>query len=95
MSIRKQHLAAYDIADNGRRRRCARLMLDHGMRCQKSVFDCRATTQEVRNLLARVEPILDMDEDRLILLPVSADIKPAGLGLGERAAEYDAVPVVA
>lgn len=85
MSIRKGHLAAYDIADDGRRRRCARLMLDHGMRCQKSVFDCRIAPGEIGTLLDQVGAVLDMNEDRLILLPVSMRGAPAGLGLGETA----------
>jgi len=95
MSVHKPLLAAYDIADNGRRARCARTLLDHGVRCQKSVFECRVTTEEVRNLLARVEPILDTDEDRLILIPVSAHVTPAGLGLGEHTAKHKLAPVIA
>ncbi|HOF31286.1 MAG TPA: CRISPR-associated endonuclease Cas2 [Burkholderiaceae bacterium] len=47
-------LVTYDVSDDGRRRRVERILLGHGEREQYSVFRCRLSPREVRDLRARL-----------------------------------------
>ena len=58
-------LIAYDIADNKRLYRVARVMENYGVRVQRSVFECRIGDKELAELLERVKMILRKREDRI------------------------------
>ena len=82
LNLRRLHLGAYDIATDSRRSRCARLLLDHGLRCQKSVFELPLALADIPSLLQMGERIINPETDRLLLLPVSAGAEVEGLGRG-------------
>ena len=82
MNYRCLHLGAYDIASDSRRSRCARLLLDHGLRCQQSVFELPLARPDIQSLLQMGERIIDTETDRLLLLPVSTGTVVEGLGRG-------------
>lgn len=48
----------YDISDNGKRRRVARLLEDKASRVQYSVFETRIGEKALTRLVAKVEPLL-------------------------------------
>jgi CRISPR-associated protein Cas2 len=52
------YLAAYDITDSKRRQSVARLLLGHGNRLQRSVFEVWLEPGEVRQLCREVGPHL-------------------------------------
>lgn len=60
---RRRLVVAYDIVDDRRRERVARVLQDYGVRVQYSVFECmlgRAQYRELRDtLLARIDPAED------------------------------------
>src|SRR5688572_33242493 len=62
---RRRLVVAYDVADDGRRERVARVLEDYGVRVQYSVFECvlgRAQYRQFRRVLAeRIDPA---EEDR-------------------------------
>jgi CRISPR-associated protein Cas2 len=61
-------LVAYDLPDDRRRRRVARLADDVGRRVQKSVFEAWLTPDQVDRLVARLDREIDPDQDRVYLL---------------------------
>ena len=72
----------YDIGDDGRRRKVARLMEDYGRRVQWSVFDCdldEARLQQLRRLLAMA---MDQEEDSVRFYRLCARCRTAVSGLG-------------
>lgn len=54
---------AYDIRDDKRRSRVARLLEDYGRRVQYSVFDCNLDEARFQRLRQGLEGIVDQSED--------------------------------
>lgn len=66
-------VVSYDIVDDVRRRRVARLLEDEAVRMQKSLFEVRLTERQARDLLARLEMLLgEGDSLRLYTVPDAA-----------------------
>lgn len=62
---RSFYVLAYDIADDKRRARIARLMESLGERVQGSVFEAYLNTVELQSLLRKVRKVLRAEEDGL------------------------------
>lgn len=85
--MKRLWVASYDIADDRRRRRAARVLLARGDRLQESVFECPLRAEQLPALAARLRGLLDAGDDRLALIPVCRDCqrRALGYGLGRRA----------
>jgi CRISPR-associated endonuclease Cas2 len=62
-------IMAYDISNNSRRRRIARLLEGHAQRIQRSVFSTVCTQHEAVALLSQAQALLRGD-DQLVAWPV-------------------------
>lgn len=62
-------LIAYDIADPRRLSRIAKVMLDYGVRVQKSIFELTITASAFREMKDRVEKIIIAEEDGVKYFP--------------------------
>lgn len=63
-----RRLIAYDIADDRRRRRAARLLEKRGIRLQRSVFVAEGGAGTLRALERELEDLLE-EGDSLLILP--------------------------
>ena len=63
------HLVCYDVRDAKRLRKCAKHLEGHGERVQYSVFRCRLTPRQVRQLQWELTQILE-PEDEALLIPL-------------------------
>ncbi|MFA5631708.1 MAG: CRISPR-associated endonuclease Cas2 [Porticoccaceae bacterium] len=70
MTHRTLHIAAYDICNARRLRKALYVLKDFACGGQKSVFECYLHAAEKQELLNRVEQILDLDEDRFLVVPI-------------------------
>ena len=66
------YVMAYDIADDRRRHRIARLAEGLGHRAQKSVFLVELSAVELESTLRRLHRIIDPEFDTVILAPSSS-----------------------
>ena len=67
------YVLCYDIVSNRRRKKVADALLDFGGRVQKSTFECDLKTEaKLRELLARVRPLLNPKTDTLRVYRVCA-----------------------
>ena len=66
-----RYLATYDIGDNRRRRRVARVLQEYGQRIQWSVFEVDLEPQEVAELRSRLGPVLGK-KDAFEIIPIDA-----------------------
>jgi CRISPR-associated protein Cas2 len=57
----------YDVQDDKRRGHVVEILLDHGVRVQKSVFECEIKPEQFAILRQRLLEALDLDEDSLCL----------------------------
>ncbi|WP_022853921.1 CRISPR-associated endonuclease Cas2 [Thermodesulfatator atlanticus] len=62
---RTHYLICYDIADDKRLRKVAKIMEDYGVRVLYSVFECFLTPVQLESLRRSVEPLLDPLEDSI------------------------------
>ena len=60
---RRRLVVAYDVADDRRRDRVAKLLEDFGVRVQYSVFECVLGPADYRRLRAELEQRVNMAED--------------------------------
>lgn len=66
------YLLAYDIADDKRRAKIAKLMESLGARVQGSVFEAYLNAAEMDRLVRRAAKILRKEEDSLRIYPICA-----------------------
>ena len=63
------HLISYDVRDDGRRRKVARLLEGYGERLQYSVFRLHAGNRQVQRVRWEVARLM-ADEDDLLCIPL-------------------------
>lgn len=63
-------IIAYDIADPKRLSRIAKLMLDYGVRVQKSIFEVSITPPAFQGLKKKVEKIIAPEADGVKYFPL-------------------------
>ncbi len=56
-------VVSYDIPNDRRRTRVARVLLDYGSRVQYSVFECRIEAKHYERMCARLKKEIDEKED--------------------------------
>lgn len=56
-------VVAYDVSDDGKRARCSALLQAFGNRVQRSVFICWLEDEQLTDLRAHLEAIVDVRHD--------------------------------
>ena len=85
MSTRSFYVLAYDIPDDRRRTKIAKLCESVAERVQGSVFEGYLSPQELKSLLKKVERVFETQEDslRIYLLCAGCRQKVTSLGRGQ------------
>ena len=69
-------IVSYDIPNNKRRSRVAKILEGYGRRAQYSVFECEITGEQCDKLEQILQREIDMDEDDIRFYPMNrADIQ--------------------
>lgn len=76
------YLICYDIVDDRRRARVARLLEAYGVRIQKSVFESVLDPAQYEKLQTRLLNLLDRREDQLRFYPLSEPCRNKVIVLG-------------
>ena len=76
-------LVCYDIRDEKRLRRVARLLEGFGLRVQKSVFECWLTDALLKELKAEAAKLVDADVDDIRYFSLCAHCRQRSLARGE------------
>ncbi len=67
------YLVTYDIIDDRKRAKIAKLLKDYGFRVQRSVYECRLEAGRFRELKDRLGRLIDRRQDNIIMYPLCAD----------------------
>ena len=59
------YTVAYDITDDKRRNKVAKILKDFGTRIQYSVFECNTDRRAQLRLQSRLEKVIDFGEDTI------------------------------
>ncbi|MEO1783461.1 CRISPR-associated endonuclease Cas2 [Thermodesulfobium sp. 4217-1] len=87
------YVISYDVVDNKKRYKIAKLLEGKGTRVQKSVFECYLTEKELirlnKEIMKRINP--DTDSVRIYLLckRCKSAISVLGNGVPQELSEYD------
>ena len=77
------YLISYDISDTRRRFALVRLLKRHGVRIQKSVFECQLTEREASDLRAAVLALCQPDAaDRLCFYSLCQHCEQKRISIG-------------
>ena len=68
-------VVSYDIADDRRRIRMAKVLKAFGDRVQRSVFECNLDESELQKLLRRLKPLISEHEDSVRIYRLCAGCK--------------------
>jgi CRISPR-associated protein Cas2 len=81
--MRSFYLLAYDIADNKRRAKIAKLMESMGERVQGSVFEAYLDSAELQKVVKKSEKVMEMAEDSLRVYFLCESCRPKLQTLGQ------------
>ena len=70
MASEHSWLITYDIAEPRRLQRVARIMENHGVRLQKSVFECLLRPADLQRLLRKIAREIDHEVDGVKCFPL-------------------------
>lgn len=89
-------LVSYDIPDNKRRTKIAKILEDYGERVQYSVFECRLTAKQIAKLTKELKAVLVEQEDsiRIYRLCAICEAEVKALGQAKPPAEEPVVYIV-
>lgn len=66
-------VVAYDISDDKRRYKVAKILTRHGKRFNNSVFECMFTDAQLRKTKEQTEKLIDEDDDSVVYYPICVD----------------------
>lgn len=89
MTERALYLAAYDVADPRRLRRALGVVKGYATGGQKSAYECFLTPSECRVLMEEMRAVLDLDEDRFLLVALGPAAGAKTLGIASPPADPD------
>ncbi|MGB3691942.1 MAG: CRISPR-associated endonuclease Cas2 [Spirulinaceae cyanobacterium] len=76
------YLVCYDIVQDSRRNKVAKLLEAYGLRVQKSVFEVMAEEAEYLKLQRRLQKLINEEEDQLRFYPLTERTRKQVLILG-------------
>jgi CRISPR-associated protein Cas2 len=84
-------VVSYDVPDDRRRTRLARILKDFGERVQYSVFECRLDERALQTLRLRITRLIDPQEDslRIYHLCLECDRRLETVGTAKRTEDPD------
>jgi CRISPR-associated protein Cas2 len=80
------YLICYDIVNNHRRNKVAKLLETYGLRVQKSVFECVLDDKQYEYLSKCLFRLLNKREDQIRFYPLSAHVRNKVVVLGMQSA---------
>jgi CRISPR-associated protein Cas2 len=81
MTNRDLYIAAYDIASPKRLRAALKVVRGHSTGGQKSAYECFLTPAERSDLLCRLREVIDLLEDRVLLIRLDPRSRVHTLGI--------------
>ena len=85
MMVEHLYIVVYDIGNPKRWRRVFKLMQGYGEWVQLSVFQCRLSRRRHAELVARLDEMIDHDQDHVVLVDigVAEGVEPRVVSLGK------------
>jgi len=84
-------VVSYDIVDDKRRNKAAKILLDFGQRVQYSVFECLVDDKALDKLINRLQDVISEQKDSIRIYILCASCKKVVkiMGLGQLTEEKE------
>lgn len=82
-------VVAYDISRDDRRARLGAILAAHGARIQRSVYECFLTSEDLREVMAAAEELMDHRTDVVHAFPLCESCAAGRQSLGQDNAIHD------
>jgi CRISPR-associated protein Cas2 len=69
--MKRHYLVGYDISDEKRLAKVAKIVSGYGTRVQYSFFHCYLSVAQKKSLQDRLKKVIKEDEDQVLFLPVT------------------------
>jgi len=86
MPSNRFYVIAYDIQDDRQRRQASRVLLAHGERVQKSLYECELKPAALQKIQLALQPLYNPEQDRLRLYRLCAQCLKHTQTYGQQAA---------
>lgn len=87
--VRRRYLFTYDISDDKRRTAVFKALRDSGDHAQYSVFFCELNPVELATLKAKLDGLVNHDDDQVLILDLGPRVSPLERGLECVGRPYD------
>lgn len=95
MKARKKFIVvAYDIAEDRKRSRVAKILEKHGQRANNSVFECMLTDAQEIKLREQIRKKIDESTDSVIFYPICVNCYSKMFYIPEKKERVDIVKMV-
>jgi CRISPR-associated protein Cas2 len=74
--MRQRYIVSYDICDDKRLRKVAKVMEGFGQRVQYSVFECDLTPTDVVRMRSKLLPVMHAREDQVLFIDIGPSNSP-------------------
>lgn len=95
--MRRLYIVSYDIRDEQRLKRVARLLRGYGDRLQYSVHRCDLSDVERAILISKLHPLIDHQKDQVLFIPIGpagGEVETAIFTLGQPYVPLDHRPII-
>ena len=76
-------LVSYDIANDRRRTKIAKVMKGYGERVQYSVFECQLAQKHEAKMVKELEKVMDQEADSIRIYRLCRECVPKVMALGQ------------
>jgi CRISPR-associated protein Cas2 len=94
MSHSTLYVVAYDIPNDRRRAKVHKALCGFGEWTQYSLFECFLDARELVQLRAKLQPLLEPDEDSVRIYPLCSDCKDSVETIGSKPPEEKTTYIV-
>ena len=86
------YVVLYDISNNNRLNKAAKIVLDYGYRIQKSVYEVYLTDHLLQKLCSRLLEVINKDEDGIKIFPLCEICCCKRISIGKELPELPKIP---
>lgn len=77
------YFISYDITNQKRLRKTAKILENFGIRIQFSFFECEMQKEQLEDLKTQLLKIMNQKEDSLLIYPICSDCAAKAISLGK------------
>ncbi len=87
-------VVGYDISDNRKRNKVEKLLSGHGVRVNKSLFECMLSQSYYDRIVNKLHTMIDSNSDKVVIYRICINCYTSSLQIPMKNISYDAVKIL-